>query len=342
MQARSDDVPCPGDILGGKYVLRKRIGAGGMGVVFLADHPALAQRIAVKVLHPHLARQESYARRFRNEALAASRMRHPGTAEVIDFDVATDGTPYIAMKLIPGRPLGQLLAERAIPLRRALRIFDQILKALDAAHACSVIHADVKSDNFMIEQTAGGEVVTMIDFGLAQLDGACVTQGVIVGTPEYMAPELIRGAAPTAASDLYGAGVILYELLTGATPFTGDSLDEILRRQLRDAVVPPSQRRLDRDIPGVLDEIVLRALAKDPRARFASARAFRAALEAGVRALDVSVDRDADAPAVRTAPPSWHRIARGSDAGDTGRNSLQRMLDNALVRGGSLTIAYES
>ena len=333
----------PGDVLAGKYVLGKCIGAGGMGLVFLAEDPALARCVAVKVLHPHLASHAMFMRRFRDEAVAASRVRHRRSVTVIDFQVGTDGTPFIAMELVPGRPLGQIIREEVIPLRRALGIFGQILDALGAAHARSVVHADVKSDNFMVDPQDGGDVVTMIDFGLAHLDGAPTEPGFIAGTPEYIAPELVRGGPPTIASDLYGAGTILYELLTGATPFASGSGSEIMRRQLRDAVIPPSLRRPDREIPDVLDRVVLRALDKDPRARFANAQEIRNALEAISLGRDVPTHRPWLAETSRSSPdsptpiciipPMQRPIARGSDTGSTGQPELRRAIAGALEHG---------
>ncbi|HSK03417.1 MAG TPA: serine/threonine-protein kinase [Kofleriaceae bacterium] len=328
-QARS------GDTLAGKYVLQECIGAGGMGAVFLAEDRARTRRIAIKVLHPHLAGDELFARRFRAEATAATRMQHRGSAEVIDFDVAGDGPWFIAMALVPGQSLGQLLEEAALSLPRALGIFAGILDALDAAHACAVIHADIKSDNFMVEETAAGDVVTMIDFGLAQLDGVVAEPGVLAGTPEYIAPEIIRGGVPTIASDLYGAGVVLYELLTGTTPFAGGTPGQVLRRQLEAPVVPPSQHRPGGGIPAALDRIVLRVLAKDPDARFASTQALRDAL-ATVPASPAACARGsvvsrAPAGAASRAPS---RFARGSDAGGPGQQTqLRHAIARALVRG---------
>jgi serine/threonine-protein kinase len=251
-----------------------------MGVVFLADQPALGRTVAIKILHPELASDPSLARRFRDEARAASRVRHAGSVAILDCDVTAGGTPFIVMEHVAGRALGQILGEQELPLRRVLSIADQILRALEAAHACGVIHADVKCDNFLIDERPDGDAVTMIDFGLASLDGIWMSSGFVAGTPEYLAPELIRGSPPSIASDLYGAGVILYEMLTGAAPFTGDTSGEVLSRQLRDEVIAPSLRQPDRGIPPALDEIVLRALAKDPRRRFASAGDFAASLRA--------------------------------------------------------------
>ncbi|HEX7837379.1 MAG TPA: serine/threonine-protein kinase [Kofleriaceae bacterium] len=314
-------------------MLRERIGQGGMGCVFRADQLALERTVAIKVLHAELVDCPVQTRRIRDEAVAACRVRGPHCVAVIDYRVLPDGTPYIVMEHVPGRSLARVIAEEPIPLSRAVDLFEQILGALAAAHDAGIIHADVKSDNFLVERTGGRDHVTLIDFGLARVAGSPVEtdleggEVMVSGTPEYMAPEVVVGDPPILASDLYGAGVILYELLTGATPFGGGTAREIMLRHVRDTVVPPSLRRPDLDIPHALDAVVVRALAKRPEARFPDAAAFARAL----RAVDmpagsarIPLGRDdvatADAP-TRTCgtPLPRRRIARGSDCGIAAR-----------------------
>jgi eukaryotic-like serine/threonine-protein kinase len=267
--------PKPGDVLGSRYILREQIGEGGMGIVFCAEQPALARNVAIKLLHPSLAHA---ARRFRNEARAASRVRHAGTIAILDCDFT--GAPFIAMELVAGRPLSAILAEEDLPLPRVLGIADQILWSLEATHDGGVIHADIKTDNLLIDVRPERDVVTLIDFGLAIIDGSWIDPDHLWGTAEYLAPEVILGCRPTSSSDLYSAGVILYEMLTGTVPFTSASSQETLLRHLEDEPLPPSLRRPRGGIPPVLDEIVLRALDKDPQQRFANARDFATAVRA--------------------------------------------------------------
>ena len=207
-------------------------------------------------------------------------------------------------------------------MARAIELVLQILGALDAAHASGVVHADVKSDNFLVEQLEDEEHVTLIDFGLARVDGQQLVLSGATGERVVSAPETIRGKALTPATDLYAVGVILYELLTGVTPFTGATTTEVMTHQLHDLVIPPSLRRPDREIPTVLDEIVLRALHKEPGARFPSANAFATALRGvertrghgPVRAAQCEDTARADATTrCSLAIPRRRRLARGSN-----------------------------
>ncbi|HEU4733206.1 MAG TPA: serine/threonine-protein kinase [Kofleriaceae bacterium] len=347
----------PGDVLDGRYLLRERIGEGGMGSVFLAEQAALGRKVAIKVLHPELVDCPVQALRLREEAIAASHVRSPHCIAVIDCGALSDGTTYLVMEHVPGRPLGQIIAEGPIPLARAVDLLDQILRALAAAHDAGVIHADVKSDNFLVEEVDGADHVTMIDFGLARLASTPVEpeledgELMVSGTPEYMAPEVARGEPARRESDLYGAGVILYELLTGAPPFDGATASDIMAQQVYDEVVPPSLRQPDRDLPPAIDRIVLRALSKVPEARFRDAATFARELRAaaGRSRAPVGAPRRArgTAPAspTRTGSTSLpgQRIARGSDVGaaERGRDleELRRAICNALAAGDLTRIA---
>jgi serine/threonine-protein kinase len=312
--------PKPGDVIDRKYVLRERIGEGGMGTVFVADQPALARSVAIKILHPRHAADRDLALRFRDEAVAASRVRHPGVVAVFDASHLDDGTPYIVMEYVAGRPLGDIIATERIAVPRALALVDRILDVLAATHGDGVVHADVKSDNFLVGERDGEEHVTLIDFGLARVADLASARDtpLISGTPEYMAPEVIRGERPEIASDLYGAGVILYELLVGKTPFAGGTPSEIMARHLDDIAIPPSLRRPDRDIPRALDAVVERALAKRPGDRFGDAAAFARALHAIARRRNscgerrLRIDPMIDAPVDRDAITRVHamRVAR--------------------------------
>jgi serine/threonine-protein kinase len=293
-----------GEIVAGKYVLRERIGVGGMGVVYAAEQLALARTVAIKLLHEELVPDAELVRQLEGEARTASRLSHPNVAAMLDVGRTDDGRPFLVMEHVRGDTLAELVrAGGPMPVERAAALVAQVLAALDAAHAAGVVHADVKSDNVIVlAGRDGAEIAKVVDFGLARTiaearrapidaDGLLL----VSGTPEYMAPEVVRGEPPRVASDLYGAGVILYELVTGTTPFGGGTSTEILIRQVQDEVVPPSLRRPHGVVPPALDEVALRALAKDPAARFAEAAAFAAALTAAVPARDPARSRRCDA-----------------------------------------------
>lgn len=346
----------PGDVLDGKYVLREVLGQGGMGSVFRADQPALARSVAIKVLHPELAASPVHARRLRNEASAASWVRSPRCAAVLDDGTLPDGAPYLVMQHVPGRSLAEVIASEAMPLSRVVDIMTQVLAAIAAVHDSGVVHADIKSDNFLVERVDGADRVTLIDFGLARVEAAPVCpdledgEVMVSGTPEYMAPEVVCGRPAVRASDLYSAGAILYELLTGAPPFTGANATDLMIRHVRDVVVPPSQRAPERDISPALDRVVLRALHKQPEQRHADAATFARELRAaatGPRTVTIRPRRrDRQAPCAATrdwTAPQRPRIARGSDRGAVARTAnLQELcctIGDALARGSAAEIA---
>ena len=273
-----------GRVLGGKFRLRSLIGAGASGTVYQADQTALGRTVAVKILNPELAEDPRLVNRFHEEALLASRLNHPNTVSVIDYGQTDDGLLYIVMEYLRGLTLTQVIAKES-PLgnERIVDVVGQILSGLEEAHHAGVIHADLKSDNIVVEHRRGGwDLVKVVDFGIARLVGAPRAEEAkrtICGTPEYMAPELISGEDPTVASDLYAVGIVLYEILVGHTPFVGGNTLDVLRRQLRQEPILPVLKRPDRSIDETLQAIALRALAKNPADRFGSALEFRNALE---------------------------------------------------------------
>jgi serine/threonine protein kinase len=203
---------------------------------------------------------------------------HPNVVRALDDGTGSDGLPFLVMDRAHGTPLNLLVARPdGIPHERLLVIAQQLLAGIAAIHQAQVVHADLKSHNVLVDDV---DIVTIIDFGLARTaDRSSAPNGLIAGTPAYMAPELISGASPTAAADIYAAGTIIYEMLTGSTPFTGH-ISTILTRQLSEAVEPPSQRAPHRNIPRALDRVVLRALAAAPAERYRSVTEFATAFAA--------------------------------------------------------------
>jgi len=278
--------PLVGRTFGDKFLLRRCIGEGASGTVYEAVQTALGRRVAVKVLHADLSDDDRLTNRFQGEAVAASRLNHPNTVAVIDYGQTDDGLLYIVMEYLRGRTLTEVIREEGqLETPRLVSLMEQILEGLDEAHAAGVIHADLKADNVVVETRRNGrENAKVVDFGIARLVGRPSPHqdaDTICGTPEYMAPEVITGGEPTAASDVYAAGCLLYELLTGKTPFghsTGTM--EVLTQQLRETPVRPTEAAPDRDIPEELANAAMVALAKEPGARHGSAAEFRDALVA--------------------------------------------------------------
>src|SRR5215469_8257933 len=211
-----------GRVLDGRYLVRSRIAHGGMATVYLATDTRLDRQVALKVMHAELARDEEFVSRFTGEAKSVARLSHPNIVAV--FDQGSDGQfLYLAMEYVPGRTLRSLLRERGrFPADAALGIMDAILSGLAAAHAAGIVHRDVKPENVLL--TADGQV-KVVDFGLARAQAAAsnTRAGLVIGTVAYIAPEQVTSQVTDARTDVYAAGVLLFELLTGRQPHTGDS-----------------------------------------------------------------------------------------------------------------------
>jgi serine/threonine-protein kinase len=255
----------------GKHRITRLLGSGGMGEVYLAVHVELGSQVAIKVLHPRVAREAAGVERFFNEARAVGRIQHECIVKVIDLDRMPDGTPFIMMEYVDGVTLAELMRTHLrLPLGPLARIGLETLDALAAAHRLGIVHRDLKPDNIRITPRGRAKV---LDFGIAKLaaDGvAALTQsGELLGTPHYMAPEQINGTPVDGRADLYALGVILFEGATGRRPFEAASLYELLRRHLDAA--PPWPRQQRPDIPLAYEAVIMRALEKDPARRFGSA-----------------------------------------------------------------------
>jgi serine/threonine protein kinase len=290
-------------VFGGRYVLTAACGAGSMGSVYAGTHEALGRKVAVKCLHKHLATSPMFVERFTQEARLLSRVAHPNVVRVHDF--GTEQTPtgpevYLVMEYCSGRQLGDLLAQGArFPLARIRAIMGQVLAALSELHAHGIVHRDVKPDNVVLEVSPrGNEVVKLIDFGIAEIKTAeQQRRGTIAGTPGYLSPEVICGGPVDHMADLYAAGCLLFELVTGRPLFDAESVPNLLALQV-DAPRPhPRAVAPDRPISDALAAVILRAVAIDPAERFADADAFAEALATAVAAPSgVSCEPSASAP----------------------------------------------
>ncbi len=264
-----------GVVVDGRYRVVSRLGSGGMADVYLAQDTLLGRQVALKLLHYRFAEDQEFVERFRREASSAAGLSHPNVVSVYDRG-EWDGTYYIAMEYLPGRSLKSVVREHG-PLAPgdAIDIAIQILLALRFAHRRGIIHRDIKPHNVILDEEGRAKVT---DFGIARAGASDMTMtGSIMGTAQYLSPEQAQGHAVSETSDLYAVGVVLYELLTGVVPFEGESAVTIALKQVSAQPTPPSQR--NPQVGPALDAVVMRALAKDPAARFASADELIAALQ---------------------------------------------------------------
>ncbi len=271
-------------VLDERYKIVSRIAAGSMGVIYKGERLRLGRSVAIKILQASLASEKKFVQRFELEAKALSRLGHPNCVSIIDFGVAD--APYLVMDYVQGSSLKELLEREGLPPPRALHIFRQVLAALAHAHGHGIIHRDVKPGNIMLTEATGtGDHIRILDFGLAKIQNAALAVAMslgkakVVGTPAYMSPEQARGKAVDLRSDLYSAGVMLFELLTGTKPFWSDDTMELLRMQAEDR--PPRLRQVESapKLSAEIEAVTLKGMAKAPDQRYQTALEFVAALE---------------------------------------------------------------
>ncbi len=310
-------------LLGGRYELDGVVGRGGMAEVYRARDIRLDRIVAVKTLREDLARDQTFQARFRREAQSAASLNHPSIVAVYDTGEDMSGStpvPYIVMEYVDGRTLRELLRDdrRLLP-ERALEITDGVLRALDYSHRNGIVHRDIKPGNVMLTRAAE---VKVMDFGIARAVSdtqATMTQTAqVIGTAQYLSPEQARGERVDARSDLYSTGCLLYELLTGRPPFTGDSPVAIAYQHVRENPIPPS--RVDPEIPAWADAIVLKAMAKDPADRYQSAAEMRTDIQRALSGVPVA------------APPATEMYAPG-----TQRMGQQTMMAGAGAPTGTMS-----
>ncbi|HEX4406646.1 MAG TPA: serine/threonine-protein kinase [Polyangia bacterium] len=300
----------------GNYVIRAQVGEGGMGIVYVAEHPQISRRVAVKVLHPGNDRAPELVHRFFTEARAASEIRNEHIVDVLDFGQLPDGSPYLVMEWLEGQSLAALLRDTPVLApARAARIVRGVTQALRAAHGKGVVHRDLKPDNvFLVPRDSDPDFVKVLDFGIAKLIAAGASPtfqtqtGAIMGTPAYMSPEQCRGAKEIDdRSDIYSVGVMAYQMVTGRLPFAADSLGELLFKHLGETPVPPDA--ILPSLPVGLSAIIDRALAKEPdkRPTLAELAAAMDAVESGAdpargdaRAVEATAATQAQLPVAST------------------------------------------
>ncbi|MEZ4381516.1 MAG: serine/threonine-protein kinase [Nannocystaceae bacterium] len=302
-QAPRAITPAPVDALEGtllleRYRILERLGAGGMGVVYLAEHVTIRKRCAIKVLSDEFANKPDIVDRFLQEARAASMIAHENVVEITDFGQTPSGSVFFVMEMLQGEDLSATIhREGALPWERVRPMMLQICRALQAAHDSGIIHRDMKPENcFRVERSGTKDFIKVLDFGIAKVtsdegEGKGLTKtGMIFGTPEYMSPEQAQGQRVDHRADIYAVGVILYELLTGQTPFTADTFMGVLSKHMFE--VPPSPSAVAPEgvkIPRPVEAVILKALQKDPNHRFGSMTEMMAAIDGASSGKSVAV-----------------------------------------------------
>jgi serine/threonine-protein kinase len=283
----------------GNYRITEKIGEGGMGAVFKGIDMMLEREVAIKMLRPELASQPQVVERFRSEAVTLAKLNHPNIATLYSFIRQGDDF-FMVMEFVRGETLDTVIRKQgAMSIERAIAMFCQALEGIEHAHRLGIIHRDIKPANMMLTDTG---TIKVMDFGIARVLGTSrlTRQGSIVGTIEYMSPEQVRGEETDSRSDIYSLGILLYEMLTGRVPFQSDSEFALMKAQIEDAPTPP--RAFALHIPLVVEQAIMRSLAKKPDARYQTAAEFRAVLLQGIGAATGPVDQSKPtyaAPATR-------------------------------------------
>jgi serine/threonine-protein kinase len=287
----------------GSFRIRRLLGRGGMGSVYLGEHPVIGSRVAIKFLHESLAANPELVGRFYDEARAVNLIGHENIVGIYDLALLPPGRYYIVMEYLEGETLAALLRRAPVDQRLALDVLLQLTGALQAAHERGIVHRDLKPENvFLIRRQGRDHFVKLVDFGIAKLgdrsSGAHTAAGMIVGTPEYMAPEQCDSRPVNARSDVYALGIMAYEVATGRLPFTAQGVAQVLLQQLREQPDPPG--RVRQGIHAAFESAILRALEKRPEDRFPDMRAFGEALRLALEAVGPLIPA---APALTPAAP---------------------------------------
>jgi len=282
LRAAAPTTSLVGQVIADRYHVTKKLGEGGMGQVYLAEHVKMGRESAIKVMSPSMMHDPDSVARFKREAANASRISHPNVCAVYDFGETPDGLIYLAMEYVKGEALTDLLArEGALPVVRASAIFRQTADALQAAHDLGIVHRDLKPDNIMIARGRdGSDQVKVVDFGIAKAVGGDETgqkvtkTGLVVGTPEFMSPEQLSGDRVDGRSDLYSLALVYFRMLTGHLPFQADTVQETMIKRLTDEPAKLSTTRPDLSFPAGLQSVLDTALVRTPGERYQSVAKF--------------------------------------------------------------------
>ncbi len=322
-----------------KYKVIRKIGEGGMGVVYEAEHIHIQKKVALKILREDYTRKSDVVERFKQEARSASIIGHPNIIDVTDFGYTHNGRVFFVMEYLEGEDLATILEnERILNYRRAVKIARQVCNALEAAHSKGIIHRDMKPENIFLQKAGTkDEKVKILDFGIAKMsvldqEGRKLTKtGIVFGTPEYMSPEQAAGKPVDKRIDIYSLGVILYEMLTGKVPFTGDTFMAILSKHIFEKVPPLREMHKSLAIPPTLESVIYKCLDKEPDRRFKNAVEVGEALDAIGRDEDITLEvfdprPVRQAPATTTPGPVLEVVGEGDISSQRSRLPLMILM----------------
>jgi eukaryotic-like serine/threonine-protein kinase len=317
--------PMIGQLIGGRFRVTGVLGEGGMGIVYVGEQQmgSTVRKVAIKTLHAHLSKDPSVLARFHRECGTVAQLEHPNTIKVYDFGATQDGTLYIAMEFVAGRPLADVIREGALAPERVIKILRQACGALDEAHETGIIHRDLKPENVILTNRAGEtDFVKLLDFGIAarsesadaQKEQKLTQQGMVLGTPPYMSPEQFTGKALDARSDIYSLGVMAYEMLTGRLPFEADTPWQWATQHMTAQPTPFETAAPSKSIPSGMRQAILRSLSKEREQRQNSAREFFAEVSDGSR-ITVEAPPPPGAAHVKTGTAAMEQAPDFSAAG---------------------------
>jgi eukaryotic-like serine/threonine-protein kinase len=326
LRSASSDADMVGSIVAERYHILKKLGEGGMGQVYLAEHVKMGRKSALKVMHASMVKDVDAISRFNREAANASRISHPNVAAVYDFGETPDGLIFLAMEFVDGPPLTKLIEQSgALPPTRAADIARQTAEALALAHDMGIVHRDLKPDNIMIARTReGGDLVKVVDFGIAKAAGNAAQKvtktGLVVGTPEYMSPEQLAGDSLDGRSDIYSLALVTFNMLTGQLPFPSDSAQESMIMRLTDKPKTLAEMRPAVAWPADVQQVMDKALERDVSQRYQTATEFGRDLYRAIERMPASMEaavgtQMVDVPPTRVAPPSPPETPRTSIGG---------------------------
>jgi len=317
------DDPLVGTTIDGRYQVEKKLGEGGMGVVYLAKHAVIGNRCAIKVLRGEMAGEGEVSERFIQEARAAAAIGNDHIIQITDFGQLPDSSAYFVMEFLDGHALHDIIAENPhLESARAIKIMIECCEGLAAAHASDIVHRDLKPDNiFLVRKGNDGDFVKILDFGIAKVQssesGKRLTKtGMIFGTPQYMSPEQAAGSGVDARTDIYSLGIIMYEMLCGHVPFEADTFMGVLTKHLYEEPIPPRRLVPPVDMPSNLEAILLKAIAKKPDKRYQSMSAFAEDLHAVAegRTPEIVYDQMRDTSTTTVPPPSPTQVVGAKTA----------------------------